>query len=300
MSGSIGANRIPTAAVRPTVDSYVNEVLKKYPIFKTAKITGSYNIIPKDEKGNVVKGYEKKGGHGDIDLVIIIEGDKKNIKQIKSDFATYLNSLTNDITVPFTAGRHKGKKTAGTGDIIIIQYPINGETDSAVQIDNMIVTSEDELTYRSNFLDIPGPKQAVMMGLSRTMCIEENPYNIFKRLGINNTISLKENQEFEFVLSPKGLSLRVVTLDKFKEIERYDVWNSYNWENVKKLFKDYDIDKDFDELLNQLRNKDWKSERSKRRIKGIFKSMLIIGAGESGTPKGDEKMRTIDLISKLT
>mgnify|MGYP001017548747 CR=1 FL=1 len=54
MSGSIGANRIPSSAVKATVQSFIDKVLKKYPTFKSAKITGSYNIIPKDEEGNVI------------------------------------------------------------------------------------------------------------------------------------------------------------------------------------------------------------------------------------------------------
>ena len=176
MSGSIGANRIPSSAVKSTVQSFIDKVLKKYPTFKSAKITGSYNIIPKDENGEVVGGMEKPEGHGDIDLVVELEGDRADMKKIKADFAAYLNSLSDNVTVPFRAGRHTGKKTAGTGDIVITQYPIEGFPDLTVQIDNMIVSSEEESTYRTSFLDIPGPKQALLIGLAKTMCIEEIPY----------------------------------------------------------------------------------------------------------------------------
>jgi len=41
MSGSIGANRIPRKAVDPTVKKYIENILKKYPPFKSAKISGS-------------------------------------------------------------------------------------------------------------------------------------------------------------------------------------------------------------------------------------------------------------------
>ena len=299
MSGSIGANRIPSSAVKATVQSFIDKVLSKYPTFKSAKITGSYNIIPKDENGDVVGGQEKPEGHGDIDLVVELEGDRANMKKIKADFAAYLNSLSDNITVPFRAGRHTGKKTAGTGDIVITQYHIEGFPDLTVQIDNMIVSSQEESTYRTSFLDIPGPKQALLIGLAKTMCIEEDPNGIFQRLGIKDIPPLEENQEYEFVLSSKGLTLRIVTLDNFKEISRQDIWMSYKWSDVETLFKEYNINDSFKELLNQLASKQWKSQRSKNRIKGTFKSMLVIGAGEVGTPKGADKEAALEKVNQL-
>ena len=299
MSGSIGANRIPSSAVKATVQSFIDKVLKKYPTFKSAKITGSYNIIPKDEEGNVVGGHEKPEGHGDIDLVIELEGDRADMKKIKADFAAYLNSLSDDVTVPFRAGRHTGKKTAGTGDIVITQYHIEGFPDLTVQIDNMIVSSEEESTYRTSFLDIPGPKQALLIGLAKTMCIEEDPNDIFARLGIKNVPPLQENQEYEFTLSSKGLTLRIVTLENFRETARQDIWMSYGWSDVETLFKDYNINGSFKELLDQLASKQWKSQRSKNRIKGTFKSMLVIGSGEVGTPKGADKEAALDKVNQL-
>jgi hypothetical protein len=297
-SGSIGADRIPSAAVRSTVNSFVEKVLKRYPLYKNYKITGSYNIIPKDENGDVVGGQEKKEGHGDIDLVIELTGDKADIKQIKTEFANYLKSLPDDVIVPFKSGRHIGKKTAGTGDIVITQYPIEGYPGLTVQIDNMIVVSPEEAEYRSSFLDIPGEKQALLTGLAKAMCIEENPYDIFKRLNIKNIPKLKDNQEFEFVLSPKGLTLRVVTLDNFKELERTDIWSSFKWSDVQKLFQNYDINGSFEELLYDIVRK-VKNTRSKNRIKGTFKSMLVINSGEAGTPKGNAKLKALDKVSHV-
>ena len=297
-SGSIGADRIPSRAVKATVESFVDRVLKKYPLYKSHKITGSYNIIPKDEDGNVVGGKEKPEGHGDIDLVVELTGDRADIKQIKADFANYLKSLSDDITVPFRSGRHEGKKIAGTGDIVITQYTIEGFPDLTVQIDNMIVVSPEELTYRSTFLDIPGERQALLIGLAKVMCIEENPYDIFKRLNITNLPQLKDNQEFEFVLSSKGLTLRVVTLDGFKELDRKDIWASYKWSDVEKLFQNYNINGTFKELLNDIVKK-IKNPRSKNRIKGTFKSMLVINSGEVGTPKGANKQMALDTVASL-
>ena len=116
MSGSIGANRIPRAAVETTLKAYIDKVLKKFPGFKSAKISGSYNTTVKPD-------------HGDIDLVINIEGDEQDRKKLKQNFAAYISSLSDDITIPFTSGRHVGKKAAGTGlpwPILMAQFPCTG------------------------------------------------------------------------------------------------------------------------------------------------------------------------------
>lgn len=286
MSGSIGANRIPREAVAPTVKKYIEDILKKYPPFRTAKISGSYNTVVKAD-------------HGDIDLIIHIDAGEDDKKLLKKKFAEYLNSLPNDVIVPFKAGRHQGKKTAGTGDIVIAQIPIEGYPDLTVQVDNMIVTSEQESGYRKSFLDIPGEKQALLIGLAKTILMEENPEEVFKRLGINNLPKLEPNQEFEFNLSSKGLTLRLVTLDdNYRELSRNDIWDSFDWNDVVKLFSKYDLNSSFEDLLNKVKT-DLKNPRSKNRIKGLFKSMLVIGAGEKGTPKGDNKEAALDAIDKL-
>jgi len=286
MSGSIGANRIPREAVAPTVKKYVENILKKYPPFRTAKISGSYNTVVKAD-------------HGDIDLIIHIDAGEDDKKLLKKKFAEYLNSLPNDVIVPFKAGRHQGKKTAGTGDIVIAQIPIEGYPDLTVQVDNMIVTSEQESGYRKSFLDIPGEKQALLIGLAKTILMEENPEEVFKRLGITNLPKLEPNQEFEFNLSSKGLTLRLVTLDdNYRELSRNDIWDSFDWNDVVKLFNKYDLNSSFEDLLNKVKT-DLKNPRSKNRIKGLFKSMLVIGAGEKGTPKGDNKEAALAAIDKL-
>jgi len=51
------------------------------------------------------------------------------------------------------------------------------------------------------------------------MCIEEDPNDIFQRLAIKDVTPLQENQEYEFTLSSKGLTLRIVTLENFRETE---------------------------------------------------------------------------------
>ena len=243
MSGSIGANRIPRAAVETTLKAYIDKVLKKFPGFKSAKISGSYNTTVKLD-------------HGDIDLVINIEGDEQDRKKLKQNFAAYISSLPDDITIPFTSGLHVGKKAAGTGDIVIVQFAIEGYPDLTVQIDNMIVASEQESEYRKSFLDLPAEKQGLLVGLAKAQLLEEDPQAIFSRLGIKNIPQLDKNQELEFNLSNKGLTLRLVTLgDNFKELSRNEIWTSFNWSDVEKLFKDYKLDGTWEELLESINSK---------------------------------------------
>jgi len=286
MSGSIGANRIPRTAVESTLKAYVEKVLNKFPGFKSAKISGSYNTSIKPD-------------HGDLDLVIHIEGDETDKKILKQKFASYLNSLSDDIIPPFIAGRHIGKKSAGTGDIVITQFPIEGYPDLTVQIDNMIVMSEQESDYRKSFLDLPAEKQGLLVGLAKAILLEEDPQEIFSRLGITNIPKLDDNQEFEFNLSNKGLTLRLVTLgDNFKELGRSEIWSSFNWNDVLKLFKNFKLDGNWEELLNDIKSK-LKNPRSNNRVKGVFKSLVVINAGEAGTPKGDNKLAAIDKVNML-
>ena len=286
MSGSIGANRIPRTAVENTLKTYVEKVLNKFPGFKTAKISGSYNTSVKPD-------------HGDLDLVIHIEGDETDKKILKQKFASYLNSQSDDTIPPFIAGRHIGKKSAGTGDIVITQFPIEGYPDLTVQIDNMIVMSEQESEYRKSFLDLPAEKQGLLVGLAKAILLEEDPQAIFARLGITNIPKLDDNQEFEFNLSNKGLTLRLVTLgDNFKELGRNDIWDSFDWNDVLNLFKNFKLDGNWEELLDDIKSK-LKNPRSKNRVKGVFKSLVVINAGEAGTPKGDNKLAAIDKVNML-
>ena len=282
MSGSIGANRIPRSAVEATLKAYTDKVLKKFPGFKSAKISGSYNTSVKPD-------------HGDLDLVIHIEGDETDKKILKQKFAAFLNSSSE--IIPFKSGRHVGKKSAGTGDIVITQFPIEGYPDLTVQIDNMIVMSEQESDYRKGFLDLPAEKQGLLVGLAKAILLEEDPQSIFSRLGITNIPALDNNQELEFNLSNKGLTLRLVTLDdNFKELGRNEIWTSFNWNDTKKLFQNFNLDGDWEDLLNDIKSK-LKNPRSKNRIKGVFNSLVVINAGEAGTQKGDNKLKAKEKVS---
>jgi cytidyltransferase-like protein len=283
MSGSAGGNRITRAVVEDTVQDYIKKVLSKFPGFKSAKVTGSYNAGTKQD-------------FGDIDLIVQLDGTDK--KTIKTDLAKYFATLPDSIIVPFKSDKYKGKKSLSSGELVTILYPIAGVPDEFVQIDNIISISEEESTFKNTFLDYSAEVQGLLLGLAKIICLEEDPKEIFKRLGITNVPALESNQEYEFNLSGAGLTLRIVTLDNFKETERTDVWKSSDWNTVKKLFANYNIDVDFKTLLKELVSK-LKNQRSKNRIKGIFKSMVSIKSGEVGTPKGETKQISLDAVDSM-
>lgn len=283
MSGSAGGNRITRESVAKTVDSYIDRILKKFPAFKSAKVSGSYNTSAKED-------------FGDIDLVVNLEStDKKNTKL---ELAKFLSALPDDVIVPFKSEKYKGKKYLNTGEIVTILYPIEGQPDQYVQIDNIVSVSDDEAEFKKEFLDYPAEIQGLLLGLAKVICLEEDPKSIFARMGIKNVPELEANQEYEFNLSSAGLTLRIVTLDNFKEVDRTDVWKTSNWSNIKKLFTNYKIDGKFEDLLDDISSK-VNNPRSKNRIKGIFNSMVSIKSGEVGTPKGDNKQKSLDKVNAM-
>jgi cytidyltransferase-like protein len=283
MSGSAGGNRITRGSVAKTVDSYINRILKKFPAFKSAKVSGSYNTSTKED-------------FGDVDLIVNLEAtDKKNIKL---ELAKFLSDLPDNVIVPFKSEKYKGKKYLNTGEIITILYPIEGQPGEYVQIDNIVSISDDEAEFKKEFLDYPAEIQGLLLGLAKVICLEEDPKAIFARMGIKNIPELEANQEYEFNLSSAGLTLRIVTLDNFKEVDRTEVWKTSNWSNIKQLFTNYKIDGSFEDLLNDISSK-VKNPRSKNRIKGIFNSMVSIKSGEVGTPKGDNKQKSLDKVNNI-
>jgi hypothetical protein len=283
MSGSAGGNRIPRSAVEKTVKEYIDKVLSKVPGFKSAKISGSYNTSAKQD-------------FGDIDLITSFEGEDK--KEFKKQLAKYLESLPDDVIVPFKSEKYAGKKTMNTGEIVTILYPITGMPGEFVQIDNIIALSEEEGEFKKTFLDYPAEIQGLILGLVKVVTLEEDPNKVIAKMGIKNIPTLEPNQEYEFNLSSAGLTLRIVTLgEDFKQLERTDVWKSSNWSDVKKLLATYNIDQSFKDLVSDL--KKLKNPRSKNRIKGIFKSMVSIKSGEVNTPKGDNKQMALDTVAML-
>lgn len=284
MSGSIGAYRINRRDVQPTLDDYITKVLKPFPGFQSCDITGSYNAGTKKD-------------HGDIDLVVYI--DAKDIKRLKKDFKSYLDSLPDDITIPFLAGKRQGDKAQLFGAIVTCGFPIHGTTDP-VQIDNILVTTRNDAAFQRSFLNLSAQKQALFQGLVRVLLREvSNPAGILAHFGLENLPDAGPGQEYEFVLSATGLSLRLVNLsDDLHEISRTEVWRSNNWGDVEWLLKDYDMNDDYEDVI-QIVGRRIRNERSRRRIVGIMKSMIRVGPGEVGTPKGDAKVAGIRLAHQV-
>ena len=293
MSGSIGGSRIPTRSVKPTVDNYIDKVLKGFKGYKSCDTTGSYNVIMK-------LGQEKKEGHGDIDLVVHIEND--DLKKTKKDFKSYLESLPDDITPPFVFGNNKGKKAQMYGAIVTCGFPISGQEDKYVQIDNIIVTDETSKVYQKTYLDLNAQKQALVKGIIRVLLQHEDKDEILKHFGFEGLPEPQKNQEYEFVCSEAGLSLRLITLNSDQKEDtkkRVELWRSNDWKDVEWLLRDYNFNGTEEECLDRI-DKRIKDERSRKRIAGLVSSMIHVGPGEVGTPKGDTKQAFIDLCqSKL-
>ena len=285
MSGSIGGNRILREHVRPTVEKFEKEVLQKFTGYKKYEITGSYNAgIKKD--------------HGDIDLCIWIDS-KNDIKNIKKEFKQYIENLSDELIPKFRSGKNKGKKAQLYGSIVTCQTPIVGKEEDFVQIDNIIVLTQEELNFQKSFLNLNAQLQTLYTAIVRVAQnnIKEKAFNYFN---INNLSELNINQEFEFVLSSAGLSLRKVTLnEEYKQINKEEIWRSVNWNDVIYLIDNIlninSNNKEYEELLD-ITSKVFKNdERARRRICGVMKSMINIGPGEINTPKGEAKENGIKL-----
>ena len=284
-SGSIGGNRILRADVKPTVEKYEKEVLQKFPGYKKCEITGSYNAGTKKD-------------HGDIDLCIWIDS-KEDIKKVKKEFKKHVEDLPDELTPKFRSGKNQGKKAQLYGSIVTCQIPIVGKEDEFVQIDNIIVLTPEELNFQKSFLNLNAQLQTFDTAIVR-VAPDDKKEKAFKHYGIADLPRLDTNQEFEFVLSSAGLSLRKVTLtDERKQKAKEEIWRSVNWEDVTWLLDmilDFKSDgKEYEEMLDRAAEVFKNDERARKRMCGVMKSMINIGPGEVGTPKGEAKEKGIKL-----
>lgn len=277
MSGSIGGKRIKREEVQPTLDNYINKVLSKFPGFVSAQITGSYNAGTRKD-------------HGDIDLAVHIKGT--DVKTVKKNFKNFLDSL--DLP-EFVMGNKKGEKSQLYGAIVTCGFPISGREEDYVQIDNIIVTNENEQKFQKKFLDLDAAKQGLIMGYIRTILHHKDAAKILNHIGLQDLPKPSGNQEYEFVLSSAGLSFRLVTLTaEMKESSREELWRSANWDIVEYILDPLDLSDSYEVLLEKIGKIVRGDNRSKPRIVGIMKSMIRVGPGEVGTPKGDGKIKSIE------
>lgn len=283
MSGVAGGTRIQKQDVQNTFNKYVKEILEQIPGFIKASLSGSVKAGTKPD-------------YGDLDLITLFEGEDK--REVKKDIIEVVTNQPDSIIIPFQSEKHKGKKYYNSGEIITVLYPIDGQQDKYIQVDNIIALTEQEHTFKNNFLDIPAEKQGLILGLVKVILLEEPKEQVFARLGIKIDTNIGENQEFEFNLSSNKLTLRKVTLDGFKQLAREEIWDTTDWSTIENLFKNYDLNKSFEHLLNQI-SKKLTNPRSKRRIKGIFNSMVSVKSGEVGTEKGLNKEKAIEKVNSL-
>ena len=282
MSGVAGGNRIERGDVHNTFNKYVEEVLSKIPGFKKASLSGSVKA-------------GSKADFGDLDIIVWFEGDdKREVKQRLIDAAL---ALPQDVIVPFKSEKYTGKRYYNSGELISVLYPIVGKENEFIQVDNIISLTEEEHAFKGSFLDLPAEKQGLLIGLAKVILLEENPEEVFRRMGISGLAPLEKGEEYEFNLSSVKLSLRKVKLEGFREIAREEVWSTTSWGTIKILFKNFSIDGSFEDLLDDIARR-LTNARSKNRIAGIFKSMVTVKSGEVGTAKGAGKEDALEKVAQ--
>lgn len=290
MSGVTGSERIKSRkSYNKILDNY-REILKYFPGFISVNPSGSYNSD------------QNKKTFGDMDLIFHVDGGVYNFdkKLIKLKLIEYLKNYSDKIVVPFTSEKYYGRRHYNSGEIVTINYKIKNSSIAPCQIDNIIAIDEEEAEFKTNFLDLPAEKQGLVIGLIKSVILEEDFKYITKRLGIGPIYSnLTSYQEYEFNLSSSKLELRKVSYipKTYKQTSREVVWTSKSWMCVLKLLQDYNLDMSFEELL-EFTNRKLQNKRSAQRIKGMFNAMISIKSGEVGTKKGEDKQKAIDKINK--
>ena len=285
MSGAAGGTRIPRSAVEQTVKDYADNILSKIEGFKDAKLSGSYNRPEKED-------------FGDIDIIVTIETDKSK-KEIKKMISDLFQSLPDEELPPLQNPKYKGRKYINHGEMVSNLYPISGMPGELVQVDNIISLSQEEGEFKKTVLDYPAELQGLILGLVKTPLLEEDPRQVFNRMGIRDIPEAGENQEYEFHIDTSGLTLRLVTYgDNYKVLNSNIVWQSKDFKDVEKLLKDFNLQGTFEDIVKKV--KAFKNERSKNRVKGYFKKSIKVGAAEKGTPKGDSKQKALDTVAQIS
>lgn len=282
MSGVAGGNRILRQDVQATFNKYVSEVLSTIPGFKKASLSGSVKA-------------GSKADFGDLDIITWFEGDDK--KEVKQRIIDAISKLPNSLIVPFKSEKYTGRRYYNSGEIISVLFPIEGQEDQYIQVDNIIALTEEESVFKGSFLDLPAEKQGLLLGLTKVILLEENPDEVFRRMGISNLPPLEEGEEYEFNLSSVKLALRKVKLENFKEVAREEIWSTTNWGTIKILFRGFNIDGSFEDLLDDIARK-LTNARSKNRVAGIFRSMISVKSGEVGTAKGKGKEDALEKVAQ--
>ena len=283
MSGVAGGNRIPSDKIKDIYHEFANTILLGFDSFKVCKLTGGSTLEKQD--------------HGDIDIIACF--DYVNKKWAKNEFIEYLKKFPDDVIVPFKSEKYKGKKYYNSGEIVTVLYPFKlSEVEEAyAQIDVIFALSSQELLFKKEFLDMPAEKQGLIIGMIKTVLIE-NP-KLKDSIELMEMVDLESGEELEFTLSSKQLQLRKVMIDKnFKEKGRVVIRSFDKWKYVLYLLKEYDLSKSFSQLLDDCSD-NLIHKRSRRRIQGMFNSMVSVKSGEINTEKGRRKETAKRQLNKI-
>jgi hypothetical protein len=285
MSGVSDSNRIQRKDFMKVLDTYEKTILNNIKGYKSLAISGSFNSDM------------TKNDFGDMDIIINID-TSLNKKELKKSMTDYFKSLPDDIILPFTSKKYRGRKYYNSGEIVTISFP---QPDGSVQIDNIIALSDKEMNFKQNFLDLPAEKQGLVLGLVKVSVQENNSDFIHSILG--HYPEIESNEEYEFNLSSVELQLRAIITQevdgKIKQVSKRVIWSSTNWKHVINILRKYDLSASFDSLIERTQ-KVIMFERSLIRIEGIFKSMITVKSGEVGKPKGINKEMAIAKISNIS
>ena len=284
MSGVAGAARVRNRQdFQQFVNSYT-QLLTKFPGFVNVQPSGSYNSNPNKED------------FGDIDLITLIQSNQPKA-DVKRDLAAYLAQLPDTVIVPFSSPKHSGKKYYNSGEIISVRYH-DPALNYSVQIDNIIALSPEEAKYKQHFLNFPAEVQGLILGLVKVATVETPAEQLMAQLGIEYVVPAN-NEEYEFTASPIDVQLRRVAYKPgtYEQVSREVIWRSNRLEDLEKILNQYNIHTSFDDLLAQAQ-RTLKDPRSRKRLVGVFSSMVSVKSGEVGTAKGNNKQLAINTVTQ--
>lgn len=298
MSGSTGADRVLKEDI-PKIVSKMKTVLSGFsfehngnkitPFRGNTTLSGSINTNP------------TKKDFGDVDLIVSFEVEDSSITKniIAGELKKWLEKSHKSLLIPFRTEKHKGKLANNSfGSIVTIMIEVPGKSNATAQVDIILAMGIEEMNFKKGFLDLPAEKQGLVLGLIKTVLLEGDPKAIFKTLKLKYK-KLPQFKEYDFTLSSGGLSIDIVDSQDapVKTKEKENLARITDWEVIKNLLSEYDIDKSkFDDLLLKIKNKSWKSSRSLKRLKGVFNSMVLVTHGEIGTEKGEKKQSAINAV----
>ena len=286
MSGVAGASRIKSRTdFMQFVLSYMN-LISNFPGFVSCRPSGSFNSDPSKEE------------FGDIDLIVTISSVKDK-PAVKLELKSFLQAQPSSVIVPFTSKKYAGQRVHNSGELLSVNY-FDKKLGYSVQIDNIIALSQEEATFKQQFLNWSAEKQGLILGLTKIATIETPPAALFNALNIHAPAKLPPNQEYEFNLSSLELQLRRVKYQPgtYKEVNREIIWRSKDFNLLQKLLYQYDLTSDFESLL-EMTKETIKNPRSVRRILGVFSAVITVKSGEVGTLKGASKEEALQRLKTV-